>query len=313
MLPPLMHGAAQWASFMMAGDGATLVITRNPRSLDPVEVWRTVEREKINTFTVVGDATVRPLLEEYDKNEYDTSSLFVIGNGGAPLTTAVRAMITERFPNVIISDGAGSSETGAQMSSTSAGGESAGSFQPSPNTTVVSEGLDAVLEPGHEGNGWLAQGGWLPLGYLGDAEKSAKTFPVIAGQRFSIPGDRARLREDGVIELLGRDSVTINSGGEKIFAEEVEAAIAGHPSVADVVVTGRSSERWGQEVVAVVQTVPGSAQDPAGIVEHASNHIARYKLPKDVVFVEKIERSPSGKADYRWAKGVVEATLPTAD
>jgi fatty-acyl-CoA synthase len=158
-----------------------------------------------------------------------------------------------------------------------------------------------VLEPGHAGIGWLAQTGSVPLGYLGDADKTARTFPVIEGVRYSIPGDRARQLADGQIELLGRDSVTVNSGGEKIFVEEVERAIAGHPAVADVVVTGRPSERWGQEVVAVVQTADGTETTSESIVEHASTHIARYKLPKEVVFVGRIQRSPSGKADYRWA------------
>ncbi|MEI8050870.1 MAG: acyl-CoA synthetase [Actinomycetes bacterium] len=307
MLPPLMHGAAQWASFIMFCEGATLVMAQNPRRLDAEDVWKTVEREGVNTFTVVGDATVRPLLEELDRGHYDTSSLFAIGNGGAPLTAAVRTMITERLPNVLISDSAGSSETGAQMSTSSASGEAAGNFQPGPGAVVASEELDVILEPGHEGIGWLAQGGWVPLGYLGDPEKSAKTFPTIEGSRYSIPGDRSRLRHDGVIELLGRDSVTINSGGEKIFAEEVEAAIAGFPGVVDVTVAGRTSERWGQEVVAVVQLSPGTPQDPSAIVEHASALIARYKLPKDIVFVELVQRSPSGKADYRWAREQAEA------
>ncbi len=139
------------------------------------------------------------------------------------------------------------------------------------------------------------------MGYLGDADKTARTFPVIEGVRYSIPGDRARHLADGQIELLGRDSVTVNSGGEKIFVEEVERAIAGHPDVADVVVTGRPSERWGQEVVAVVQLVEGSVPSSESIVAEASEHIARYKLPKDVIFVDQIQRSPSGKADYRWA------------
>jgi len=166
---------------------------------------------------------------------------------------------------------------------------------------VVDEDLRAVLPPGHEGNGWLAQTGNVPLGYLGDAEKTARTFPVVDGVRYSIPGDRARHLADGQIELLGRDSVTVNSGGEKIFVEEVERAIAGHAAVADVVVTGRPSERWGQEVVAVVQLAEGAETTADSITQHASAFIARYKLPKAVVFVELVQRSPSGKADYRWA------------
>ncbi len=303
ILPPLMHGAAQWAAFMLMAQGATLVFPDETRHVDPDDVWRTVEREKVNSMTIVGDAVLRPLLVQLDRASYDLSSFFAVGNGGAPLTPAVRAMALERLPNVIISDSAGSSETGAQMHATSMDRVEPGSFLPGPGTVVVDEAMERVLEPGHEGNGWLAQTGSVPLGYLGDAAKTARTFPLIDGVRYSIPGDRARLRADGQIELLGRDSVTVNSGGEKIFVEEVERAIAGHPAVADVVVTGRPSERWGSEVVAVVQLAGGDAApaDSASIVEHASAHIARYKLPKEVVFVERIQRSPSGKADYRWA------------
>jgi fatty-acyl-CoA synthase len=301
VLPPLMHGAAQWACFMLMAQGATLVFPDDTRRVDPDDVWSTVEREQANTMTIVGDAILRPLLLQLDKKSYDLSSFFAVGNGGAPLTPAVRAMAMERLPNLVISDSAGSSETGAQMHVTSVDAIEAGTFIPGPGTVVVDESLSHVLAPGHQGNGWLAQTGNVPLGYLGDEAKTARTFPVIEGVRYSIPGDRARHLADGSIQLLGRDSVTVNSGGEKIFVEEVERAIAGHPSVADVVVTGRPSERWGSEVVAVVQLAEGSVADQGSIVEHASSHIARYKLPKQVVFVERIQRSPSGKADYRWA------------
>jgi 3-oxocholest-4-en-26-oate---CoA ligase len=306
VLPPLMHGAAQWAVFMLLAQGATIVFPDNPRRVDPDDVWRTVEREKVNTMTIVGDAVLRPLVMQLDRADYDLSSLFAVGNGGAPLTPAVRELALARLPDLIISDSAGSSETGAQMHSVSNDSGEAGTFRPGPGTVVIDENLTTVLPPGHEGNGWLAQAGNVPLGYLGDAEKTARTFPVVDGTRYSIPGDRARHRLDGQIQLLGRDSVTVNSGGEKIFVEEVERAIAGHPAVADVVVTGRPSERWGQEVVAVVQLAEG-ADLPVGIegaesiTAHASSFIARYKLPKAVVFVDLVQRSPSGKADYRWA------------
>jgi acyl-CoA synthetase (AMP-forming)/AMP-acid ligase II len=150
--------------------------------------------------------------------------------------------------------------------------------------------------------GWLAQRGYVPLGYKGDATKTAATFPVIDGVRYAIPGDRARHHTEGHVELLGRDSVTINSGGEKIFVEEVETAIASHPAVADVVVAGRPSERWGQEVVAVVALAEGANADSTELVDHAAQSLARYKLPKAIVFRNVIERSPSGKADYRWAR-----------
>jgi 3-oxocholest-4-en-26-oate---CoA ligase len=306
VLPPLMHGAAQWAVFMLMAQGATIVFPDNPRRIDPDDVWRTVEREKVNTMTVVGDAVLRPLLMQLDRAHYDLTSFFAVGNGGAPLTPAVRELALARLPNLIISDSAGSSETGAQMHAVSRDGGEAGNFRPGPGTVVIDEDLTTVLPPGHEGNGWLAQAGNVPLGYLGDAEKTARTFPVIGGVRYSIPGDRARHLADGQIQLLGRDSVTVNSGGEKIFVEEVERAISGHPAVADVVVTGRPSERWGQEVVAVVQLAEGSEASAESIRAHASNVIARYKLPKDVIFVKEIQRSPSGKADYRWAAAQAE-------
>ncbi|HUC05547.1 MAG TPA: AMP-binding protein, partial [Acidimicrobiales bacterium] len=248
VLPPLMHGAAQWAAFMLMAQGATLIFPDDPRRVDPDDVWRTVEREKVNSMTIVGDAMLRPLLARLDQATYDLSSFFAVGNGGAPLTPAVRDLARSRLPSLVITDSAGSSETGAQMYVVAGKDGTAGTFLPGPGTVVVDEAMQAVLEPGHDGIGWLAQTGSVPLGYLGDAAKTARTFPVIDGVRYSIPGDRARHLAGGEIELLGRDSVTVNSGGEKIFVEEVERAIAGHPDVVDVVVTGRPSERWGQEV-----------------------------------------------------------------
>jgi 3-oxocholest-4-en-26-oate---CoA ligase len=305
-LPPLMHGAAQWATFIGLNSGHTIVFQDNTRRLDPADVWRTVERERATTVTTVGDALARPLVEELERGDYDTSSMVAIGNGGAPLTPTIKERLLAQMPHILVSDSVGSSETGGQMSHLStAGAVATGRFTPGPGSAVVSEDLTAVLEPGHEGLGWLAQVGWVPLGYLGDAAKTAKTFPVIDGVRYAVPGDRARWLDDGDIELLGRDSVTINSGGEKIFAEEVERAIAGHPAVHDVVVVGRPSERWGQEVVALVELSEGQSASVDDIVAHAGQSIARYKLPKDVLFLDNIQRSPAGKADYRWAKAQV--------
>ncbi|HEX6419577.1 MAG TPA: acyl-CoA synthetase [Acidimicrobiales bacterium] len=308
VLPPLMHGAAQWVAFIAWNNGHTLVLPPDTKRLDPAQTWQTVESERCTTLTVVGDAIARPLVEELETGDYDTSSLMSVGNGGAPLTPTIKERLLAQLPHIMLTDSVGSSETGAQMSHlSSAGGEvSTGRFTPMAGTVVVSEELDKVLEPGHDGVGWLAQAGWVPLGYLGDAEKTARTFPVIQGTRYSVPGDRARHLADGDIELLGRDSVTINSGGEKIFAEEVERAIAGHPAVRDVVVVGRPSERWGQEVVALVELSAGRTASAEEIVAHAGQHIARYKLPKDVVFLDAIQRSPSGKADYRWARAQVQ-------
>jgi fatty-acyl-CoA synthase len=174
-------------------------------------------------------------------------------------------------------------------------------FTPEPDTTVLDDRRSRVLGPG-DGQGWLARRGLVPLGYLNDPDKTAQTFPVINGVRFSAPGDRAELLEDGRIRLLGRDAVTINSGGEKIFAEEVERALAAHPDIADVVVAGRPSERWGSEVVAVVALREGSTATDDDLLAEAARHVARYKLPKAIVRRAEIARSPSGKADYRWAR-----------
>jgi fatty-acyl-CoA synthase len=224
------------------------------------------------------------------------------------MTPTAKDRLIAAVPHLVVVDGVGSSETGAQLSHMSTGGAvSTGTFKPGPASCVVSEDLKAVLRPGHSGLGWLAQTGAVPLAYKGDAAKSAATFPRIGGVRYSVPGDRARLLPDGHIELLGRDSVTINSGGEKIFAEEVETALASHPAVGDVVVAGRPSERWGQEVVAVVALLGEHVVSEKELIDHAAMSLARYKLPKAVVFRPAIERSPAGKADYRWARAQAEA------
>ena len=307
-LPPLMHGAAQWAGFMMLNGGSTLIMP-TAHNLDAAEVWSLVETEDVQSVVVVGDAMARPLLEELQRGDYDTSSMFVLGNGGAALSTALKEAFLDVLPDLLINDSLGSSETGAQASTLSTkGGVTAAEFQPGPGASVVSDDLTTVLQPGHDGIGWSAQSGAVPLGYLGDAAKTAATFPTIEGVRYSVPGDRAIWRADGVIELLGRDSQCINSGGEKIFVEEVEQAILSHPDVADVLVASRPSERWGSEVVAVVELADGVAPDQAALAAYANESIARYKLPKAWVFVDQIRRSPSGKADYRWAKGLAADT-----
>jgi acyl-CoA synthetase (AMP-forming)/AMP-acid ligase II len=307
-LPPLMHGAAQWAGFMMLNAGSTLIMPTS-RNLDPAEVWQLIEREQAQSVTVVGDAMARPLLEEYKSGDYDASSLFVVGNGGAALSASIKEEFLEVLPNLLISDALGSSETGAQASHLSTkDAVQTGKFNPGPGATVVSEDLTRVLEPGHEGLGWVAQSGAVPLGYLGDADKTARTFPTIDGVRYSVPGDRAIRRGDTEIDLLGRDSQCINSGGEKIFVEEVEQAIISHPKVQDVLVAGRPSERWGNEVVAVVQLVEGATVPEPELESHANESVARYKLPKAWVFVDSIQRSPSGKADYRWAKDLAASS-----
>ncbi|MGV0814117.1 acyl-CoA synthetase [Mycolicibacterium boenickei] len=303
ILPPLIHGAAQWAAMTAISTGQTLVFPSVVDRFDADDVVRTIEREQVLVATVVGDAMARPLLDAIKSGTADVSSLSVVANGGAQLTPHVKQQLIDAKANLIVVDGVGSSETGAQMSHMSApGAVSTGTFNAGPDTCVVTEDFTAVLPAGHDGLGWLAQRGFVPLGYKGDAAKTAATFPVIDGVRYATPGDRARHLDSGAIELLGRDSVTINSGGEKIFAEEVESAIASHPAVRDVVVAGRPSERWGQEVVAVVALAEGAEAGAEDLIRHAESSIARYKLPKAVVFRPAIERSPAGKADYRWAR-----------
>lgn len=307
ILPPLIHGAAQWAVMTAINTGQTLVFPSVVDHFDADDVVRTIEREKVLSVTVVGDAMARPLIAAIQRGEADVSSLMVVANGGALLTPHVKQQIVEALPGAMVIDGVGSSETGAQMRHMSTSGAvSTGTFGAGPDTCVVAEDLGSVLAPGHDGLGWLGQRGYVPLGYKGDATKTAATFPVIDGVRYAVPGDRARHLGDGSVELLGRDSVTINSGGEKIFAEEVETAIASHPAVVDVVVAGRPSERWGQEVVAVVALADQASATAAEIIEHAGGSLARYKLPKAIVFRPQIVRSPAGKADYRWAREQAE-------
>ncbi len=302
--PPLMHGAAQWIAFIMMRSGATLVIPNVVDRFDADDFLSTIERERCVSFSMVGDAFARPLLDQMHRKTYDLSSVMLVGSGGAPLSTANKEALLEFFPNATVLDSIGSSETGVQGSNpgTKAGGISTGDFKPAPGTGVVSAQMDRVLEPGDDHMGWFAQQGRVPLGYLGDPEKTARTFPVIDGTRWAVPGDRARYRPDGSIDVLGRDSVTINTGGEKVFAEEVEHALKLHPDVYDCVVAGRPSERWGQEVVAVVRLREGAKPDEASLRKECGRHLARYKLPKVFVFRDEIVRSPSGKADYRWAR-----------
>jgi 3-oxocholest-4-en-26-oate---CoA ligase len=314
---PFMHGAGQWIAFRSWHTGGAVVVQSEVLRLDPAEILTTIVRENVSFFQIVGDAFGRPLIDEIDRaaeagTPYDLSKLAIVLSGGAALSAGLKQRFLSAVPHLILVDGIGSSEAGGQMQNISAGspdGASTGTFICAPNNHVLSDALDGELEPGHEGLGWLAKSGRLPLGYLGDAAKTAKTFPTVARVRYSVPGDRARLLPGSeatfglpIVELHGRDSVTINSGGEKIFAEEVEAAIIAHTEVYDCVVAGRPSERWGNEVVAIVQRNEGSTVSDEDLLVEAAKHVARYKLPKAIVYVDKILRSPSGKADYRWAK-----------
>jgi 3-oxocholest-4-en-26-oate---CoA ligase len=306
LAPPFMHGAGHWMSFRTWNTGGTVFVQSSPDRLDPADIWGLVEREQLNFLLIVGDAFARPLLDQLERTSYDLSSLTVLLSGGAALSAPLKAEFLAHLPSLMIVDGLGSSEAGGQLSQVSVGADATtGTFPIAPGNHVLSADLSRELPAGDEELGWLAKSGPLALGYLGDRDKTARTYPVIDGVRYAVPGDRARLRTDGLIELHGRDSVTINSGGEKIFAEEVEAAVKAHPAVYDCVVAGRPSGRWGSEVVAVVRLRESHHADAEALLAVAERHIARYKLPKAFVFVDDVVRSPSGKADYRWAQQVV--------
>jgi fatty-acyl-CoA synthase len=316
LAPPFMHGAGHWMSFRTWLGGGTIFVQSIPERLDPVDIWTLVESERVNFLLIVGDAFARPLLDELahptGRQPYDLASLTVLLSGGAALSSKLKVEFLEHLPTVMIVDGLGSSEAGGQVSHVSAGGNaSTGTFELTSGNVILSPDLDAVLPSTDTTTGWLAKTGRLALGYLGDADKTANTYPTIAGERYAVPGDRARFVDDHpddfMVELFGRDSVTINSGGEKIFAEEVEAAIKAHPGVYDCVVAGRPSERWGSEVVAVVRIRSGHDVADSDLLSEAARHIAQYKLPKAIVHVSEIVRSPSGKADYRWAKSIAQA------
>jgi acyl-CoA synthetase (AMP-forming)/AMP-acid ligase II len=309
--PPFMHGAAHWSAFIILHQGGTVVLPENVRALDPDDIWRTVERERVVTLTIVGDAFARPLLDQLTLKRYDLSSLQVLGSGGAILSPGMKRAFLEHLPHIMIFDGFGSSETGAQGSSIStAGGEIGGSsFTMDEHTCVLDAALTRRLAPGEDEIGWLARTGHVPLGYLGDEAKTGRTYPVIDGVRYAVPGDRARVAADGRIQVLGRDSVCINTGGEKVFAEEVELALKHHPAVYDVVVTGTPNERWGEQVTAVLALRPGASVSEDELRDTAAAHLARYKLPKAFVFVDQVLRGPTGKPDYRWAKETARAAL----
>ncbi len=305
--PPFMHGAAHWNALSCLLAGGTVVIQHDTEHLDAADVLDTCERERVGSLLIVGDAFARPLLDEVRRRPRDLSSLRALMTGGAVLSPAIKSQLVAELPTLRIVDILGSSETGRHGLATTAAESDAepGVFAPSDTTVVLDETRSRQVEPGDPASGWLAQRGRVPLGYLGDEAKTAATFPRIDGVVHAVAGDRARLRADGHIELLGRDSVTINTGGEKVHAEEVEQALKAHPGVYDALVVGRPSERWGSEIVAVVAPDPGTPElDIDAVRAAAGQHLARYKLPKAFVVVDRVRRSASGKPDYAWARRV---------
>ncbi len=304
-LPPFMHGAAHWNALSTWLSAGTVVLPDQVLRFDAHEALAVAVREDVTATVIVGDAFARPLCDALDAGAPVPTELRHVISSGAILSRPVAERLRAHLPEIRILDVLGSSEAGRQAIHTTGPGEQlAGSFGRDADTVVVDATRTRLLEPGEPELGWLATGGRVPLAYLGDPEKTAATFPTIEGSRYVVPGDRARVSADGRIELHGRESVTINSGGEKIFAEEVERAIKEHPAVADVLVVPRPSERWGSEVVAIVALHPDAEADAAVLADTARAHIAGFKVPKDFVFVDLVPRFPSGKPDYAAARAL---------
>ncbi len=306
---PMMHGAAQWAVLIYLFSGGKIVIAPGKR-FDPDLIWRLVEQEHVNTIALVGDAMARPLAEALDKPgaSCDTSSLFVIGSGGATFSEGVKAQLSAKLPKILLLDTFGGSEGGNQGQGVDAGPDAPGPRFKADETTAVLDENMRPLPPGTGVAGMLARRGRIPLGYYKDPEKTAKTFVEADGVRWVIAGDMAMIEADGTITLLGRGTNCINSGGEKIFPEEVEAALRSHPDVFDAIVVGVPDERWGERVAAVVQPRPGQTPTLEELDAHARTKISGYKVPRQLHLVDEVVRQPSGKADYRWAKAIAAGT-----
>jgi len=295
---PLIHGSAQWSTLpaLFAGDSVVLM-----PQFDPHEVWRAVQRHKVNTIVMVGDAMARPLIEAYEQERYDSSSVIAVSSNGSIFSATVKDQYLALLPNVVITDAIGSSETGF----TGLGFVSAGTKKTEgptvtagPSTIVIDE-HNRPVGPGEVGR--IARGGHIPLGYYKDAVKTAALFAEVDGVRYAVPGDYARVEADGSITLLGRGNTCVNTGGEKVFPEEVEGALKSHADVFDAMVIGVPDDLLGQRVAALVQPRAGREIDLGALQAHLRTQIAGYKVPRSVWLVDQIGRTPAGKADYRWA------------
>jgi acyl-CoA synthetase (AMP-forming)/AMP-acid ligase II len=305
---PLMHGATQWAVMGQSFVGNRIVLV--PR-FDPAEVWGLVERERVNMLMITGDAMGRPLIEALDEPgaSWDLSSLIGITSTAALFSPSVKDQFFERFPHLVMTDAVGSSEGGNNgLSVIKPGGtvmRSGPTVSALGGTVVFDDDLEPV-KPGSGVVGKIARSGDIPIGYYNDPVKTAEVFVTVDGVRYVMPGDFATVEADGSVTLLGRGSICINSGGEKIFPEEVEAVVRSHPDVMDAIVVGAPDERWGQRVAAIVEPRPGHrAPSLESVQEHCRRHVAGYKIPRQLHVVDKVERAPSGKPDYRWADAVV--------
>jgi acyl-CoA synthetase (AMP-forming)/AMP-acid ligase II len=304
---PLMHGTGVWlGTFIPHLIGGT-VVTLESRSLDPDELLREVERHRVSAIAIVGDAFSKPILRALDEAKaagrpYDTSSLRTIISSGVMWTAEVKEALLDRMEQLVLVDAIGSTEGSMGISITVKGlPPSTAKFDQMPTTKVFTDDGREV-QPGSGEVGMVAAGGNVPLGYFKDPEKSARTFRVIDGVRYSFPGDHATVNEDGSLTLLGRGSQVINTGGEKVFPEEVEEAIKRVPAVDDCLVVGLPDERFGEAVTAVVSLTAGATADEAAIITEVKQHLAGYKAPKRVIFVAEVPRAPNGKADYRSAR-----------
>jgi len=305
---PFIHGAAQWAALIGLFGGGKVVLSPG-RSFDAARMCALVESEKINTITLVGDAMARPIVDALKAPgaAYDMSSLLVIASAGAVLSDAVKDALQELLPNTMILNNFGATETGHQ--GMGGFGEASGGkprFAMDESNTVLGDD-NKPIAPGSGIVGKLARRGRLPVGYYKDPAKTAATFVTIDGERWVIPGDLATIEEDGRITVFGRGAVCINTGGEKVFPEEVEAALKAHPGVLDAVVVGVPDEKWGQRVAAVIQARPGADVTLASVEAHCRSYIAGYKIPRQVALVDQVVRHPSGKPDYRWAAEAARA------
>jgi acyl-CoA synthetase (AMP-forming)/AMP-acid ligase II len=288
------------------------------RRFDAHEVWRMVERERINNVSITGDAMARPMIEALEDlggpDALDLSSLFVLASTAAIFSPTVKDRYLDAFPNLLIVDAIGSSETGANGMRMVGKGDTQNkgggpTVQAARDAVVLDEELREV-EPGSGQQGRLARRGNVPVAYYKDPEKSAATFVTGAnGSRYALAGDMAILEADGTITLLGRGSQCINSGGEKIFPEEVESALKAHPAVFDAIVVGVPDERWGQRVAAVVQPRDGAAPTLEDLDAHCRGYVAGYKVPRELHLVAEVVRSPSGKPDYPWAGKVARGEI----
>ncbi|MBE9375474.1 acyl-CoA synthetase [Saccharopolyspora sp. HNM0983] len=306
---PFIHGAAQWATFGNLFACSPVVFVPQ---FDAHDVWRAVQQERVNVLAIVGDAMARPLIEAYHEGDYDASCLVAISSSAALFSRSVQQQYLAALPNVVITDSVGSSETGFSgigVISADSAAASGPRVNADSSAAVIDEHGERVA-PGSGRIGKLARSGHVPLGYYKDPDKTAEVFVQIDGQRYVMPGDYAMVEEDSTITLLGRGSVSINTGGEKVFPEEVENALKAHPDVFDVLVVGVPDERFGQRVAAVVQPRPGARPGLAELDEHARGLVAGYKVPRSLWVVGEITRSPSGKPDYTWAREHTEEHPP---